>query len=90
VIRFIPRSLFPELKFPGPGGRWVSAIVGLEAVHQKKIFPYVGKAASDSLANHPAIWSLLRNYVFWDFQTVGRSLSRRRTFEFGLFEIVYS
>jgi hypothetical protein len=32
VIRFIPQTLCPELKIPGSRGRWVRAVVGLEAV----------------------------------------------------------
>lgn len=90
MIRFIPRTLCPELKRPGTGGRCVRAIVRLEALEKKGISPYVGNVTSDSFADHPVFWSLLSHYVFWDSQTVGHSLSGRRAFESGLFEIVYN
>ena len=64
VIRFIPRTLCPELKRPGTGGRWVRVIVGLEAVEKKGISPYVGNVTSDSLADHPAVWSLPESLHF--------------------------
>jgi hypothetical protein len=86
-MRFIPRNLCPELKPPGTGGRWVRAIAGLEAVEKKEISPYVGTVTSDSLADHPVFWSLLSHYVFWYFETLRRSLSGRRSFEDGFFEI---
>jgi hypothetical protein len=90
VIRFIPRTLCPELKRLRTGGRWVRAIVGLEAVEKKEISLYVGSVTSDFLADHPVFWSVLSHYVSWGVQRVGDSLSRRRTFEGGMFEIFYN
>ena len=80
------------LKRPGTGERWVSAIVGLETVEKKLIYPYVGSynAISGSLADHPIVWSLLSHYVFWGFQTVWHSLFRCRIFECDFFGILYN
>ena len=79
----------PQLKRPGIGGRWVSAIIRLEAAEKKKICCYVGNLTPDSLADQPVVRPLLSHLVFWGFQIVGHSLSRGRKFEGGLFEILY-